>query len=68
MLPESANDVLAEDSTFSVDLAQSRDDEGEPRTTITITHEGLPVEGDDMETLLNYRLSIADHAGLGVPT
>ena len=69
LLPESANDVLAEDSTFSVDLAQSRDDEGEPRTTITITHEGLPVEWlDDMETYWAYQLSIADHAGLGVPT
>ena len=67
LLPESANGSTRRDSTFSVDLARSRDDEGEPGTTITITRGPAGGWLDDMETYWAYQLSIADHAGLGVP-
>lgn len=60
-------DVLAEDSVFTVELTQRRDDHGDPQTTVSITHEGLPVEWlDDMETYWAYQLSIADHDGFGL--
>ncbi|WP_345526585.1 hypothetical protein [Nocardioides endophyticus] len=60
--------VLAEPSHITVTLVQSRDEAGEPWTTITIDHELLPLEWvDDMHTYWGYQLSIADHAAFGVP-
>lgn len=59
---------LAEPSRMTVTLTQTRDEAGEPWTTIEILHEQLPVEWlTDMETYWSYQLSIADHAGFGVP-
>ncbi|MGY2703315.1 hypothetical protein [Nocardioides sp. HB32] len=59
---------LPEPTVLAVELTQSRDEAGEPWATIVIEHDGLPVEWlDDMETYWGYQLSIADHAGFGVP-
>lgn len=60
-------DVLASDSAITVSLEEQRHD-GEPWTTITVAHDGLPVEWlDDMQTYWEYQLAISDHAGLGMP-
>jgi hypothetical protein len=58
-------DVLTADSVITITLQEQKRD-GDPWTTLTIEHAGLPVEWlDDMEAYWDYQLSIADHTGLG---
>ncbi len=68
MWPEEPEPFLPVPTRMTVTLVQSRDDAGDPWTTISIDHDQLPVEWlEDMETYWNYQLSIADHAQFGVP-
>ena len=45
-------------STVHIELAERTSDDGETRTTITIAHDGLPVEWlDDLKQYWRWRLT-----------
>lgn len=57
--------VLDQDSMLTVTLTESKR-ANEPWTTVTISHDGLPVEWvADMATYWDYQLAIAEHGGFG---